>query len=274
MSEQQFEFCIDDSERKFSGIYKITNNINDKIYIGNSFNFRKRFWEHDNALKRNRHHSIIFQRFYNKYLNVILKFEKIEVCEKEQLLVREQYFMDFYQSYNTKFGYNICKIANSRLGCKHSAETRQKMKGMNTGEKNGMYGKTISEEIKAQKKLKFSVPVNQITKDGDLIEKFSSSREASKKLNLNERLIANVCKGKKLKTGGCYFEYSEIDKKNLYPRRKSMNIKQVQMFKDNILIETFESIDACVKFLQITRNAFNKRIYEKGYKGFTFLKIN
>lgn len=30
------------------GIYKITNKINGKIYIGQSNNIKRRFWEHQN----------------------------------------------------------------------------------------------------------------------------------------------------------------------------------------------------------------------------------
>ena len=57
-------------------IYKIKNNINDKVYIGSTKDFEKRKSRHLNELKNNKHHSIYFQRFYNKYIDKVeLDFE-------------------------------------------------------------------------------------------------------------------------------------------------------------------------------------------------------
>ena len=44
-----------------SGIYKFTNTVNNKIYIGSAQNLRKRFFKHVNLLNKNSHHSLHFQ---------------------------------------------------------------------------------------------------------------------------------------------------------------------------------------------------------------------
>ena len=44
-----------------SGIYKFTNTVNNKIYIGSAQNLRKRFFKHINLLNKNSHHSLHFQ---------------------------------------------------------------------------------------------------------------------------------------------------------------------------------------------------------------------
>jgi len=97
-----------------SGIYKIINLINDKIYIGSAVDLNKRCYQHFYNLKNNTHHSNYLQNSYNKYGIENFKFEIILRCPKEDLLSIEQYLIDYY-----KPQYNICKTAGSLLGFKH-----------------------------------------------------------------------------------------------------------------------------------------------------------
>ena len=69
-------------------IYKIKNNINDKVYIGSTKDFEKRKSRHLNELKNNKHHSIYFQRFYNKYIDKAI--DKREHKERYTLTKRLQ----------------------------------------------------------------------------------------------------------------------------------------------------------------------------------------
>ena len=104
---------------KQSGIYRIRNIIDDKGYIGSASYFNHRFIGHRTVLRKNKHHSIHLQRAWNKYGEDQFKFEIIEILEnptKELLLQREQYWIDYYKSYDKYFGYNICKIAGSCKG--------------------------------------------------------------------------------------------------------------------------------------------------------------
>ena len=50
-----------------SGIYCIINNVNNKIYIGQALNLKKRFKEHKRTLKNNTHANEYLQNAYNKY---------------------------------------------------------------------------------------------------------------------------------------------------------------------------------------------------------------
>ena len=104
--------------KKISGIYIIKNNINDKVYIGSAVNCHRRFIQHKSDFNKQCHNQR-FQNFVNKYGIDTLIFEIIEIVEnKEHLIDREQYGIDYYKSYNPKKGYNICKTAGSTLGCK------------------------------------------------------------------------------------------------------------------------------------------------------------
>lgn len=110
-----------------SGIYKITNTVNQKIYVGSSINLKKRFNTHINSLIKNTHHSKTMQRAYNKYGKDSFIFEVVELVElKENLLIREQYYMDELNPFGDN-GFNNERIAGSKLGFKHTEETKKKM---------------------------------------------------------------------------------------------------------------------------------------------------
>jgi group I intron endonuclease len=151
---------------KLSGVYMIVNKINRKRYVGSSENIYDRWKKHLGDLRKGIHHSILFQRAYYKYGEE--NFELIimeEVKDRNQLVPREQTWLDFYKSYLPKNGYNINRIAGSPLGMKHSEatkakiglkskgrhfskETREQMSLDRKGEKHHMYGKHHSKETK------------------------------------------------------------------------------------------------------------------------------
>src|SRR3990167_1004475 len=125
-----------------SGIYQIINLINRHVYVGSAVCFRKRWNKHINDLKKLNHDNNHLQKAFNKYKEESFSFEIIEECEKVQLIIREQFYIDSYKS-EGKTLYNICMIAGNTLGTKRSAETKRKM-----SEFNPMKGKHHLEETK------------------------------------------------------------------------------------------------------------------------------
>jgi len=88
------------------GIYKITNIINGKMYIGSSIHIEQRWKEHIRDLNKGTHHSIKLQNSWNKHGADNFKFEVVEECDKDRLLYLEQYYIDkfkvYYEGYNCK----------------------------------------------------------------------------------------------------------------------------------------------------------------------------
>jgi len=141
-----------------SGVYKIVNIINNKLYIGSSAYLRFRKSAHFSDLRKNKHHSQYLQEEYDKYGRENFVFEVIEYIEdKNKLIEREQYWMDYYKSYEGDRGYNMsptagnstgvkfsqkskAKLSMIRKGRKISQETRQKMSESRKGIKNHNYG--------------------------------------------------------------------------------------------------------------------------------------
>lgn len=92
-----------------SGIYRITNTINGKVYIGSAKDFEKRWKRHRNDATAGKHSSILFQRSWDKYGGDSFVFEIVERIEydKTSILMREDYWMGVYKSRNPDFGFNL-----------------------------------------------------------------------------------------------------------------------------------------------------------------------
>lgn len=114
-----------------SGVYKIINIINNKFYIGSSFELTKRKRQHFSDLKFNRHTNTYLQNSFNKYGEENFKFEVLALCPQEYLIKLEQWFLD-----TQKPNYNIMKNAYSILGYEHTEETKNKMKKAIQNRKN------------------------------------------------------------------------------------------------------------------------------------------
>lgn len=115
-----------------TGIYKIINTANKKIYIGSSINIEHRWYQHKYYLKNNIHNNKHLQRAWNKYGEDVFIFKIIEECREDELLLKEQYWINRYNVCDDKIGYNISLIAGSPMkGRKHTKETLKKVSEAN-----------------------------------------------------------------------------------------------------------------------------------------------
>lgn len=90
------------------GIYKITNQVNGKIYIGQSTNIKRRWREekHNAFSESSNEYDCYRSKAFRKYGLENFTFEVIEECVTEKLNERERYWADYYDSYTPK-GYNV-----------------------------------------------------------------------------------------------------------------------------------------------------------------------
>ena len=88
-----------------SKIYKIINDINDKVYVGKTKStIEKRFKEHCADSTRRDEESRPLYRAMNKYGIEHFSIHLIEECSDEDASAREQYWIGFYKGYTE--GYN------------------------------------------------------------------------------------------------------------------------------------------------------------------------
>lgn len=146
-------------------VYKISNSIDDRVYIGSTIYLNKRWLEHKRKLSKDKHENIHLQRFVNKYGLECLSFDIIEEVNNDVVLIREQYYLNniinkFNIAVNSsapmmgkhhtkesleKIAIHSRGVNNPMYGKNHTEITKDKMRGTN----NGMYGKTPSNKGKS-----------------------------------------------------------------------------------------------------------------------------
>ena len=173
-----------------SGIYRWINNENGKSYIGSSVNLSARLYRYFSLahIIVQSKHSIICKSLV-KYGYASFSFEILEYCNKNDVLVREQYYLDLL-----KPEYNILRIAGSSLGYLHTEEAKLKMRG--TKNMSPEHLVKIREHIfKINSKRALHIEVFDM-ENGSKVE-YASARSAAKKLNCNEKTIRTYLKSNK-----------------------------------------------------------------------------
>lgn len=173
------------------GIYKITN-PNDRVYIGQSNNIKRRFNNYFNNLPKKQ--TLLLKSFL-KHGVENHKFEVIEECSIELLNERERYWQDFYDVLNGGLNCRLTetndksgflsqqtknKISNSHKGKKKTAEHVFKIALKNKGRTAHNKGKKASIELK--NKLSLAHIGNKLSEE---TKRKMSDKSASAKIVLD-----------------------------------------------------------------------------------------
>jgi hypothetical protein len=149
-------------------VYRITNILNGKIYIGQDTKDDPTYFGSGNLITR-------AIKKYGKE-----NFTKDILCECatiEELNEKEIYFIALYKSQNRGVGYNLTAGGFGSLGYDAPARVREKWSARQRGEKNHNYGKKHPEEVKA--KISATLQGREITPEAR--EKISSKLKGKKK---------------------------------------------------------------------------------------------
>lgn len=206
-------------------IYKITNDVNGKVYIGKTSleSVEERFKAHikdSNRTRRQTEHRPLY-RAMKKYGVEHFHVELIEVTDKPE--EREQYYIELYDSYHN--GYNATLGGDGKPYHFVSKEDIDKLcelyeSGLNGKELAKVFGCHPETVIRKLKELNYhikthteqtSVSVVQMDKKGNVIRVFKSLREATKSLGEKEkqkrRHIVQVCKGERRTAYGYIWKF-------------------------------------------------------------------
>lgn len=117
-----------------SGIYQIVNKTTEKRYVGYASNIRQRLKGHISDLSLNKHPNDYLQKAWNKYGAEAFSSSVLEVCPKENLCLKEDYWVKVLKVCDKYFGYNIKNTDPKGLaGC--AEETKVKLSIINKGQK-------------------------------------------------------------------------------------------------------------------------------------------
>lgn len=171
------------------GIYKISNILDNRCYIGSSKDINKRWKIHLADLKRGDHHARHLQYWVNKYSINYLIFEVMELCLEEKLLEREDSYL-----LELKPEFNSAPRAFSCLGYKHSDEARQNMR-------NGQ----------------FKTPIAQYDFNGNFIRSYESTMEVYRVTGISPKSVSATAKGVYRQTNGFMWKFFTGDVSNIEP---------------------------------------------------------
>lgn len=110
------------------GIYRITNTVNGKFYVGSSINMRYRQYTHLSGLRNGKHDNNYLQCAFNKHGEQSFFFEVLEKCDDDVLLEREQWYLDTLSPADRAIGYNLnAQATGGNSSPESKAKRRQTM---------------------------------------------------------------------------------------------------------------------------------------------------
>ena len=210
------------------GIYCIENVINNKKYIGQSIHIHRRWLEHKWELNNNCHSNDYLQKAWNKYGADNFEFYIVELCDIDELDMKEDCYIALYNTiddsygYNLQFGCGVNRVISESTRYKLSqAGKKKKINRDISGSKNPMFGKSHSDETKEKiRQASIGRKASDETRKklsersvGDknprcvpvycpeLDETFWGAKEAELKYGVNRNKISECINGKRKHTG-------------------------------------------------------------------------
>lgn len=163
------------SKKIYSGIYCITNKIDNKKYVGQSVDIKRRWHQHKIELNNNTHCNTHLQNAWNKYGENNFKFDILfKSNDIEEINKMERYYIRLYNSIDQKYGYNI-EFGGNGVGTK--SEEQKKLISINKrGQKSNL---NFDQVLKIKMALYCGI----------------DRKELYNKFNTNKAVITAICMG-------------------------------------------------------------------------------
>lgn len=172
-------------------IYKITNKVNGKIYIGKTiYSIQKRWEEHINDSIKERCKDRPLYRAFNKYGINNFFIEEIEECDEKILNDRESFWIEFYGSFHK--GYNATKGGDGKSYIDYDlvvALYREVQNANEVARRMNICSDSVREILKAKNikiissqevmKAHFSKPIQAFDLEDNFLYLFNSATEAA-----------------------------------------------------------------------------------------------
>lgn len=203
-------------------IYKITNDINNKVYVGQTTRkIKERIADYKKEMKYKSDSRPII-RAMSKYGFEHFKFEILvdDIKSKEEMDKLEIQYIKNYHSLVTENGYNI-ELGGNSIG-KHNEETKRKISEAQLGEKNHMYGKRG--ELNATSKKVIELTTGKI---------YNSAMLAADDLQLEFSHVCSVARGDRGSHKGYVFRY--LDENNKPIKNQYQATIKFKKVKENVL---------------------------------------
>ena len=187
-------------------IYKIINDINDKVYVGQTMNTIQQRWTIHKQMSKT--YSNIIYKAIRKYGIEHFSIVIIEECDNNQLDERERYWIEYYDSYEN--GYNMTSggtgvILEGHTRSKYADEIialydkNPNISYAQIAKKVGCSTCIVSNVLnrtgRPSTNTNISKSVLQYDLEGNFIQEFKSARQAAKSLGKSSgSSILKVCR--------------------------------------------------------------------------------
>lgn len=236
-------------------IYKITNNVNKKVYIGQSIRpIEYRFKRHINDALNN----VIdthFARAIRKYGKDNFQIELIDNAKtQDELNLKEQYWIRYYKSTNSQYGYNETDALYKCGGNTYQSKTEEELQAI---------GNKIREtKIGKQNPHSKSIKCFNVNTEQELF--FDTVKECKEHFNeKNHRFITTRVQGqvKGLYKNEWKIAYANCEYGQFYSRhmRKSVSVKVINLITNEETV--FKSMRSAYRQFNISRNSVDKHLH-------------
>lgn len=175
-------------------IYKITNIVNNKLYIGQTRKtIEERFQAHINKAKQ--HTNRYLYDAMNKYGYDNFIPSEIEECDDSLLDEREMYWIAYYNTTNKQCGYNMTTGGgggDTWTNNPNKEETSKKLSAANKGKPHNMPN-SWKENITQSNKKNKTIFINKEEFEHD-IKNFMPIEEICTKYSISRKTFYNKCK--------------------------------------------------------------------------------
>ena len=135
-----------------SGVYAIIHQPSGRAYVGSSRHIFKRWWHHANTLNHGRHHAADLQDLWLLSGPGAFVFVVLEQCAIEDLVLREQAWLDSFEAPLNASLNAACGQLDPRVAEKGAAKRRGQKRPPEVGQKiaAALRGQPLTEERKAK----------------------------------------------------------------------------------------------------------------------------
>lgn len=269
-------------------IYKATNKINGKSYIGQTTNYKNRIWQHRRCYEKEdcKFHDAIKEFGFDNF-----EWEVIETCErKEEADNLERKYIELFDSYRNGYNENkgsvgghnaksiVCLNLNGDFIKRYDSAADAEKDGFNNVNvllccknklktcKNHLF--MFEEDYDANGAREYIKPASTSRKkvvqcdlEGNLIARYDSVQEASEKSGANRTTISGVLSKTYKSANGFIFVYEDDfpikDLSVYYKKKKGRKIAQVDI-KSGEIIDVYERISDAGKILGVNYKGIQK----------------
>ena len=212
-------------------VYKITNLINNMVYIGSSIEVERRWRQHKQAsINENDHHyNYPLMKAFREFGINNFKFEIIETCIDYKEMIEAEHNWIIKENCVEPKGYNQTDNTESP-----------------------MFDPEIAKKMSDTKREKYGKRVCEIDNNKQILTIWNSLAEAGEKTGLDRYKISNVCNGTRLTTGNRYFRFLDENDKIIEPDTRVNQVqtnritksskKVIKMSEENEELQIYDSI--------------------------------